>query len=115
MEFRKKYEFDERDTFIKELLALIDTHYKEEHFAEFYADKLAITVKTLSKRISQKLATSFTHLLSEKLLLESKILLQQKMPVNVIAFNLGFKEPNHFSAFFKNLTQKTPTQFLADL
>ena len=115
LEFRKKYDFDERDTFIRELLTLIDLHFKEEHFAEFYATKLSITVKTLLNRISQKLATSFTHLISAKLLQESKLLLQQGMPVNIIAFNLGFKEPNHFSAFFKKFTSQTPTQFLSTL
>lgn len=112
--FRKIYDFDERDTFIPELMGLIDAHYKEEHFAEFYATKLSITVKTLSNRITQKLATNFTHLIAEKLLEQSKLLLRQGMPVNIIAFNLGFKEPNHFTAFFKNLTGKTPTNFLAD-
>jgi len=114
LEFRKRYEFDERDTFVNDLLGLIDAHFNDEHFAEFYAGQLAVTPQTLSKKISQKLATSFTHLISEKILQESKYLLQQGMPVNIIAFNLGFKEPNHFSAFFKNLTSKTPTQFLAD-
>lgn len=114
LEFRKKYEFDERDTFVNDLLGLIDANFKEEHFAEFYASQLAVTPQTLSKKISQKLATTFTHLISEKILQESKQLLLQKMPVNIIAFNLGFKEPNHFSVFFKNLTRKTPTQYLAD-
>jgi AraC-like DNA-binding protein len=114
LEFRKKYEFDERDTFVNDLLSLIDANFKEEHFAEFYASQLAVTPQTLSKKISQKLATTFTHLMAEKILQEAKQLLQQKMPVNIIAFNLGFKEANHFSAFFKNLTRKTPTQYLAD-
>ncbi len=115
MEFRENFEFDERDAFIKGLLFLIDTSYKEEHFADFYAEKMGITIKTLSKKISNKLDTTFTHLISEKLFCESKMLLQQKMPVNTIAFNLGFKEPNHFSAFFKKHSGKTPTQFLNDL
>jgi AraC-like DNA-binding protein len=114
LEFRKKYEFDERDTFINDLLSLIDANFREEHFAEYYASQLVVTPQTLSKKISQKLATTFTHLMAEKILQESKQLLQQKMPVNIIAFNLGFKEPNHFSAFFKNLTRKTPTQYSAD-
>ncbi len=115
LEFRKKYDFDERDSFINELLHLLDSNFKEEHFAAFYAEKLSISIKTLSNRISKKLATNFTHLISEKLLQESKLLLKQRLPINEIAFNLGFSEPNHFSAFFKNLTRKTPTQFLTDL
>ena len=113
--FRKKYVFDERDSFLREFLNLIDTHFKEHHFAEFYAHKLSISVKTLLTRLSDKLATTFTRFMSEKLLLESKRLLEQRMPVNAVAFNLGFKEPNHFSTFFKKLTGKTPTQYLAEL
>ena len=115
MEFRENYVFDDRDSFIKELLNLIDSNYKEEHFAEFYAGKLNMTTQTLSKKISQKLATTFTHLIAEKLLEESKRMLSQRIPVNVVAFTLCFKETSHFSAFFKNLTEKTPSQFIADL
>ena len=114
VEFRNEYELDERDSFKRDLLALIDTHFREHRFAAFYAGQLAMTPQSLSRKIAQKLATTFTDLLSERILQEAKMLLLRKMPVNIIAFNLGFKEPNHFSSFFKNINGKTPTQFLAD-
>jgi AraC-like DNA-binding protein len=114
LEFREKYSFDERDTFISDLLTLIDNNFREQRFANFYANKLSISPKALSNKIVQKLSTTLTQLIAQKLLQEARQLLQQQMPVNIIALNLGFKEPNHFSAFFKSSTGKTPTQFLAD-
>lgn len=115
LEFRDKYEFDGRDTFIKDLTTLIDSYYKEQHSVEFYADQLALTVKSLSQKLSKRLDTSVKQLIKEKIIAEAKQMLQQQISIHEIAYELGFQEPNHFSAFFKAATDKTPSQFLMDL
>jgi AraC-like DNA-binding protein len=115
LEFREKYEFDERDTFVQDLNRLIDAYFKVEHSAEFYANQLNVTVKALSKKIFQKLDTSIKFLLSKKIIVEAQIMLQQQMAIREIAFELGFQEPNHFSTFFKIHSGKTASQFLANL
>jgi AraC-like DNA-binding protein len=115
LEFRDKYEFDGRDTFIKDLTCLIDTHYKEQHSVEFYADQLALTVKSLTEKINKRLDTSVKSIIKDKILVEAKQMLQQKISVREVAYELGFQEPNHFSAFFKSHTGQTPTQFLLSL
>lgn len=114
-EFRDKYEFSERDTFIKDLSSLIDSFYKEQHSVEFYADQLALTVKSLSQKLHKRLDTSVKQLIKEKIIGEAKKMLQQQIFVHEIAYALGFQEPNHFSAFFKSHTGQTPSQFLIDL
>jgi AraC-like DNA-binding protein len=114
-EFRGKYEFDERDTFIKDLTSLIDFHYKEQHSVEFYAEQLALSVKSLSQKLSRRLDTSVKQLIKEKIIAKAKQMLQQQISVHEVAYELGFQEPNHFSAFFKAATDKTPSQFLIDL
>jgi AraC-like DNA-binding protein len=114
-EFREKYEFDGRDTFTKDLMELIDAHFKKQHKAEFYANQLAITVKSFSKKINDRLGAYFKDIIKDKIIAEAKKLLIQREPIHAIAYELGFQEPNHFTAFFKSHTGKTPTQFLSGL
>jgi AraC-like DNA-binding protein len=114
-QFREKHEFDRRDTFAKDLMELIDAHYKTQHRAEFYADQFAMTVKSFSKKINDRLDTSIKDIIKDKIIAEAKSLIVQHMAIHAIAYELGFQEPNHFTAFFKAHTGQTPTQFLADL
>lgn len=114
-EFREKYEFDERDTFIKDLTSLIETYYREQHSVEFYAGQLSLSVKSLSQKLNKRMDTSVKQLIKEKIITEAKQLLQQQISIHEIAYELGFQEPNHFSAFFKSYTGQTPTQFLMHL
>ena len=114
-EFREHFEFDERDSFYKELMALIDANFKEQHFAAFYADKLFMTPKGLLKKVKTKLHVTLGELISLRLLKEAKTMLQQHIPINTIAFELGFREPNHFSVFFKNHTGINPSQYNSSL
>lgn len=113
--FREKHEFDRRDTFAKDLIELIDAHYKKQHQAEFYADQFAMTVKSFSKKIKDRLDMSIKDIIKNKIIAEANNLLTQRIPIHAIAYELGFQEPNHFTAFFKAHTGQTPTQFLADL
>jgi AraC-like DNA-binding protein len=111
-EFREKHEYDRLDTFAKDLMELIDAHYKTQHRAEFYADQFAMTVKLFSKKINDRLDTSIKDIIKDKIIAEAKNLLVQRMAIHAIAYELGFQEPNHFTAFFKAHTGQTPTQFL---
>lgn len=107
-EFRNAYEIEARDSFVVELYSLINEHYKEQHLAKFYADKLCLTPRSLGRKVKQKLGVSTHDLIKDKLLSASKLLLLQGASVTDIAFELGFQEPNHFSAFFKKNVGCTP-------
>lgn len=110
-EFRRAYEVEERDSFLQELYSLISEHYKEQHLTKFYADKLCLTQRSLSRKVKQKLGVGVHDLIKDKLLSTSKLLLLQGCPITDIAYELGFQEPNHFSTFFKKNTGCTPMLF----
>ncbi len=111
MEFRQKHEFHGRDTFMVDLMRLIDTNYRSQHKIEFYASQLAMTVKTLNEKVKAKLDLSIKDIITTKIIEEARRMLRDKIPVHAIAYELGFREPNHFTAFFKSNTGTSPTQF----
>ncbi|HEY4324993.1 MAG TPA: helix-turn-helix domain-containing protein [Mucilaginibacter sp.] len=113
-EFRNEFNYETADPILNDLFDLIEQHYKIYHFAEFYTARLAITEKTLSRKIADKLGTTLNRLIKARKLREALYMLQQHIPVNEISRELGFAEPNHFSSFFKACTGKTPTEFSTD-
>lgn len=110
-EFRKNFEFKERDTFVQDILDLIKSHHTEQRSLEFYANKMNLAVKTLSKKTRDKLNTSLGQLIRSELISSSKISLAEGVPIQEIAYKMGFEESNHFSNFFKHHTGKTPSEF----
>jgi AraC-like DNA-binding protein len=93
------------------VLELINLNFKQHHSIEFYANKLNLTAKSLSQKVVKKSSVSIKQLISEKLINEASQMIQNQVPVYAIANELGFQEPNHFTAFYKLNTGKTPTQF----
>jgi AraC-like DNA-binding protein len=110
-EFRSRYEFDARDTLIKDLISLVNTNFKEQHTVKFYAEQLNMTERALSAKVEDRLSISIKFLIAQKIVATAKQLLSEKIPVNTIGFELGFREPNHFSAFFKLHTGLTPSAY----
>jgi len=95
-----------------ELKTLIETNFKQEHLAAFYASSLSIDIKQLNKICRQATGLTVFELLQERLLTESKIQLQTSAgSVKEISYNLGFNDPAFFGRFFKKHTQLTPAEF----
>ncbi len=113
-EFRMNFDFKERDTFVQDIIGLIKSHHKQQRSLEFYADKMNLAVKTLSKKTRDKLNTSLGQLIRNELIVSSKLKLAEDMPIHKIAYQMGFEESNHFSNFFKHYTGKTPSEFKSE-
>ena len=109
--FRDRFDFEERDTFLPELYHLLDAHHKEHRNLDFYAVKMNISVKTLSKKVKDKLNTTIGQLIRFELINTAKFLLQTEAGIKEIAYELGFEETNHFSSFFKHYTSSTPMEY----
>lgn len=110
-EFKESINFEKTDMFVQELLELIHEFHQEERSADFYADKMNLSVKSLSNKVRNKLQISIGRLIREEIIRTAKRYLTEETPIHEVANNLGFQEANHFSAFFKHHTEITPTEF----
>lgn len=110
-EFRKHSNVEGRGQFAENLFNLIQSHHKEHHKLEYYADRMNLSIKTLSRKVKDQLNTSLGLLIRQELLTSAKQRLSDGMTVKEIAHELHFEEPNHFTRFFKNSTGITPSDF----
>ena len=111
LQFREAFDYESRDLFIQDLYELLKIHHTQERSVGFYADKMHLSVKSLSKKVKDKLQISLGQLIRQELINTSKGLLKEDLNINEIAFQLGFEEANHFSAFFKHHTGNTPSEY----
>jgi len=102
-------------TYIETLRALesaINSHYKTEKSASFYANYLNITTKHLNRITKSTLDKTTTDLITERVLLESKrLIVHSDNSLSAIAEMLGYEDYAYFSKVFKSKTNITPLKF----
>ncbi|QEC78867.1 AraC family transcriptional regulator [Mucilaginibacter ginsenosidivorax] len=97
---------------IVEFRELLEQHFREEQNVKFYAQKLAVTEKYLSRLTARATGRSTKALINERLMLEAKrMLIYSDVSSKTIAFDLGFGEPTNFTKFFKKQEGTTPAAF----
>jgi AraC family transcriptional regulator, transcriptional activator of pobA len=80
--------------------------------ASAFAEQLFIHVNYLNKAIKETTQKTTSHIISERIIQESKILLRNtNWNVSEIAYSLGFEEVTNFNNFFKKNLNLTPSQF----
>ena len=109
--FREDIDFQNEDTFLQELYNLLESHHKHQRSIDFYADEMNLSIKTLSRKVKDRLNITLGQLIRQELINSAKALLQTHITIKEIAFELGFSEANHFSAFFKHHTSFAPLQY----
>jgi AraC-like DNA-binding protein len=107
--FREFIGAQKENTFITDLLQLINTHYKEKHNTSFYADQLFMSPRNLSRKVDEGLNTTVKDIINKKILGEASRLLASGSSVKEIAGQLGFGEPQHFTNFYKLHTGIAPS------
>jgi AraC-like DNA-binding protein len=110
-QFRENFDFENRDVFIQDLLELLQKYHAQERSLEFYADKMNLSIKSLSNKVKVKMNTSLGQLIRMELTSTAKLMLIEDETVASISRRLGFEEPNHFTRFFKHYSGFTPTDF----
>ena len=91
---------------------LVSENYKENHNVQFYADKLFITRKYLSKVTNKLLFRTPREVISNALMVEAKTLLRNSnLTIMHIVNELNFTDQAIFSKFFKKHAGVSPTLF----
>ncbi|EHQ29737.1 helix-turn-helix domain-containing protein [Mucilaginibacter paludis] len=99
-------------TQVRKLKELINTHFMTEQTVSFYADRMCMTITQLNTLVKRLLNKTVHQLLTERLVLECKILLlTTALSVKEIAYSLGFADMAQFYKFVKKHTGLAPTEF----
>jgi AraC-like DNA-binding protein len=86
--------------------------YHETHSSKDFAEKLNISPDHLNKSIKLLTGKTAKELIQSKVSTEAKRLLYfSDLSNKEIAFQLGFREPSHFSTFFKKCTGQSPSEY----
>lgn len=100
------------NSILRSFKALVEEHHKTEHSTSFYASQLHITPDHLNRTIKSLIGKSAKEYIQNRIIIAAKRLLIFSPATNKeISYELGFSEPTHFSAFFKNCTHLSPTAF----
>ncbi len=94
------------------LFQLMETHYRQNRSADFYATQMGLTAKRLNEILRQRTGFTMSQLLSQLLIIEAKHeIYYHRLSVKEIAYQLGFSDQSYFARFFKKQTGFTPEQF----
>ena len=96
------------DQFIK----LVSEYYTQYRNVGFYADKLCLTPKYLSKLIKNATGRSAPEWIDQYVILEAKNLLKySNVAIKEIVYTLNFPNQSVFYKFFKAHTGMTPSEY----
>ena len=97
---------------LEQFIKLAINDHTREHLVGYYADKMCVTPKYLSKIVKEASGRSVPDWLNELLILDAKNMLRHSdMTIKEIAASLNFPSQSFFFRFFKNHTGQTPTQY----
>lgn len=103
------------DELTTSFFTLVQEHFKEEHNVQFYADKLFISRKYLTKVINKTTFKTPRDVVHQVLAVEARLLLRNpNLNVNDVAAQLKFSDQASFSKFFKKHTGKAPLEYRKD-
>lgn len=93
-------------------ISVVSEYHTQERGMAFYADKLCLTPKYLSKLVKAASGRSAPDWIDAYVMLEAKNMLKYSdMPIKEIVSRLNFPNPSTFHKFFKANTGITPLQY----
>jgi len=112
--FADKREKTHNEALIEKFLHLVQMHYKEQRGLEFYADKMCITSKHLSRVFRETGNKPANDLIDDRVSLEAKALLKStNMTIQQISDELNFPSQSFFGKYFKRVTGMSPKEYKA--
>lgn len=97
---------------LRQLRALIESHYAEHWPVERYARQIGLSETSLNRLCRRLTGNTGFDLIQQRLALEARRrLIHQTGSVSGIASALGFKDSAYFCRFFRRHSGLTPTEF----
>lgn len=109
------YEHQENDasrSLFKKFKQLLNERHQHWHATSQYAEELRVSPDHLNRVIKTLVGRTAKEMIQNRIVLAAKRLLYfTDLSSKEIGYELGFSEPANFSAFFKNCTGASPSQF----
>lgn len=103
---------DHKRLVFQQFMKLIHENYSKEHQVIYYADRLCISPKYLSRLCKEISGKSAPEWINAYIMLDAKNLLKYStMPIKEIVYRLSFSNQTVFYKFFKKHTGMTPTEY----
>lgn len=97
---------------LDKFMSLVQQNFKSERFLEFYADKLQITPKHLSRTIKALTGSTAVEWIERYVILEAKVLLKStNLNIQQISDELNFPSQSFFGKYFKKKVGLSPKDF----
>ena len=97
---------------VSEFKNLVEQYYQTHKWVKFYAQRLAVSQKTLQAATAQVLGKSPKEWISQRILLEAKrILAYETLSVKELSAMMHFDDATNFIKFFKKNEGITPSDF----
>lgn len=95
-----------------QFLQLAQQNFKKERFLEFYANKLEVSPKHLSRTVKSQTGFSAVEWIERFVILEAKVLLKSSnLNIQQISDELNFPSQSFFGKYFKKITGMSPKEF----
>ena len=108
LEAKKSHE----NRLVADFIALVEKHFLSIHSVAEYAQMLAVSPKSLAKRLQSEAYPTPTQLIRDRIVLQAKRDLRfSDKSVKEIAFDLGFEDPAYFTRYFKKAAGLSPNQY----
>ncbi|MEM6272503.1 MAG: helix-turn-helix transcriptional regulator [Bacteroidota bacterium] len=99
-------------TLLRNFREQLEQSFQDQHQVGWYAQEVHVSADYLNRTIRQLTGRTAKEHIQGRILLEARrLLLYTDASVKEIAYELGFDESTHFSAFFKRGTGQRPSAF----
>ena len=106
------HKHERKDEIFDEFLELLRQNYKAERELTFYAEKMYLSPKYLSRAVKDASGKSASEWIDEYVVTESKALLYStNQTIQQIADSLGFESQSLFGKYFKRVTGISPRSY----
>lgn len=100
------------DVLSKEFLELVKDNFRRERQLQFYADKLCITPRYLSRVVKETTSSSAAEWIERYVVLEARALLKStNMTIQQISDELNFPSQTFFGKYFKRRVGVSPKEY----